>query len=107
MLVRIHADWRLWIIADDGVDYATLLDRVGLNDPRIVHIDSGGVGGAANARNLVLDRLNTPFAAILDADDRLKPKKLALAAVALAEYAIVTTALDVMDEQFIHLRHIG
>lgn len=108
VLAQTHADWQLWLIADDGFDYARLLAEAGLDDSRIVHLSSGGVGlGAATARNRALERLDTPFAAILDADDRLKPQKLELAVEALAEHAIVTTALDVMDEAFNHLRFVG
>ena len=108
VLAQTHADWQLWIIADDGADYAALLAAAGIADPRIVHIDSGGIGrGASNARNVAFERLNTPYAAILDADDRFKPNKLALAVAALADHAIVTTALDVMDEAFGHLRYVG
>ncbi|MCS6758110.1 MAG: glycosyltransferase family 2 protein [Candidatus Devosia euplotis] len=98
VLAQAHADWQLWIIADDDLDYATMLSAAGIADHRIVHIDSGGIGrGASNARNVELERLDTPYTAILDADDRLKPQKLELAVAALAEHAIVTTELDVMD----------
>ena len=108
VLAQTHADWQLWIIADDGVDYAGLLARAGVADGRIVHLESGGIGrGASQARNMALDRLDTPYAAILDADDRLKPHKLARAVAALADHAIVTTALDVMDDAFVHLRYVG
>ncbi len=105
---QTHPDWQLWIIADDGEDYAAVLADAGIRDCRIMHITSGGLGrGASNARNVALEQISTPYAAILDADDRLKPKKLELAVAALAEHAIVTTALDVMDEQFNHLRLVG
>jgi len=108
VLAQTHADWQLWIIADDGEDYARVLAAAGIVDPRIIHLDSGGIGrGASNARNAALDRIETPYAAILDADDRLKPDKLERAVLALTEHAIVTTALDVMDEQFNHLRFVG
>lgn len=108
VLAQTHADWQLWIIADDGFDYARFLAAAGLVDDRIRHLDSGGIGrGASAARNRALDRLDTAFVAILDADDRFKPTKLERAVVALAEHAIVTTALDVMDDQFRHLRHVG
>ena len=108
VLAQTHADWQLWIIADDGADYAGQLAAMGIADSRIIHIDSGGIGrGAAHARNCALARLSTPYAAILDADDRFKPDKLARAVAALADHAIVTTALDVVDEGFRHLRHVG
>src|SRR5690606_17161269 len=97
-----------WIVADDGFDYAAFLAERGLADPRQVFLSSGGVGrGASNARNVALDRLDTPHAAILDADDRLKPQKLEQAVAALAQCGIVSTALDVMATDFTHLRHVG
>ena len=108
VLDQTHADWQHWIIADDGFDYAAFLFEQGLNDPRQVFLTSGGVGrGASVTRNVALDRLDTPYAAILDADDRLKPQKLERAVAVLADYGIVTTALDVMTEDFRHLRHVG
>src|SRR5690606_31733461 len=108
VLDQTHADWLHWIVADDGFDYAALLVEQGLNDPRQVFLSSGGVGrGASLTRNIALDRLDTPYAAILDADDRLKPQKLEFAVSALGQYGIVTTALDVMTDDFRHLRFVG
>lgn len=108
VLEQTHADWEHWIIADDGVDYAAFLDGLGLRDPRQVFLSSGGQGrGASVTRNVALERIEAPYAAILDADDRLKPQKLEKAVEALAEYGIVTTALDVMTMDFTHLRDVG
>jgi glycosyltransferase involved in cell wall biosynthesis len=108
VLDQSHADWQHWIVADDGFDYAAFLVEQGLNDPRQVFLTSGGVGrGASVTRNVALERLETPYAAILDADDRLKPHKLERAVAALADHGIVTTALDVMTDDFRHLRFVG
>jgi len=108
VLDQSHGDWQHWIIADDGFDYAGFLAERGLADPRQVFVDSGGIGrGASVTRNVALDQLDTPYAAILDADDRLKPHKLEKAVAALDRYGIVTTALDVMTMDFTHLRHVG
>lgn len=108
VLGQTHGDWQHWIVADDGFDYAALLAEQGLNDPRQVFLTSGGVGkGASMTRNVALDQLESPYAAILDADDRLKPQKLEKAVAALADYGIVTTALDVMTDDFQHLRYVG
>jgi glycosyltransferase involved in cell wall biosynthesis len=108
VLDQSHADWQHWIVADDGFDYAAFLVEQGLNDPRQVFLTSGGVGrGASVTRNVALERLETPYAAILDADDRLKPRKLERAVAALADHGIVTTALDVMTDDFRHLRFVG
>ena len=108
VLDQSHADWQHWIVADDGFDYAAFLVEQGLNDSRQVLLTSGGVGrGASVTRNVALERLDTPYAAILDADDRLKPQKLERAVAGLADYGIVTTALDVMTDDFRHLRFVG
>ncbi len=108
VLDQTHADWQHWIIADDGFDYAGFLAEKNLADPRQVFLTSGGLGrGASITRNVALERLETPYAAILDADDRLKPQKLEKAVAALTHYGIVTTALDVMSMDFSHLRYVG
>lgn len=100
--------WELWLIADDGADYSAFLAEAGISDPRIRFLSSGGTGrGASNTRNVALEQITAPYAAILDADDRLKPSKLERAVAALADHAIVTTALDVMTDSFTHLRHVG
>lgn len=108
VLDQTHADWLLFIVSDDGTDYEAFLAAAGLSDPRLRFISSGMVGGGASrARNIALDLLETPFAAILDADDRLKPQKLARVAAALEAFPIVTTALEVMDDSYRHLRHVA
>lgn len=108
VLAQTHADWQLWLVADDGADYEAFLATSGIRDRRIRFLSSGGNGlGASTTRNVALDRIDAPFAAILDADDRLNPQKLELAVRALADHAIVTTALDVMTDDFRHLRYVG
>ncbi|SEP63117.1 teichuronic acid biosynthesis glycosyltransferase TuaG [Devosia sp. YR412] len=108
VLTQTHADWQLWLIADDGANYAAFLAEAGISDPRIRNLSSGGVGrGASVTRNVALEQITAPYAAILDADDRLKPQKLELALKGLADHAVVTTALDVMTEDFSHLRFVG
>ncbi len=108
VLAQTYPHWQLLIVSDDGVDYAELLGRQGIADPRIIQLSSGKIGGGASAaRNLALEASTAPYAAILDADDRFKPEKLALAMAALGDHAIVTTALDVMTDRFVHLRHVA
>lgn len=108
VLAQTHADWEHWIIADDLVDYEALLRAEGLFDPRQRFLSSGMMaGGSTRARNIVLDQLTTPYAAILDADDRLKPRKLELSVAALQHHPLVSTALDVMDETYRHIRFVG
>ncbi len=108
LLAQTHAEWEAWIIADDGQDYETVLAAKGLRDRRFRFLSSGQVGtGASRTRNLALDRIDTPFAAILDADDRMKPEKLQLAVARLADHPIISVALDVMNESYERLRLVG
>jgi glycosyltransferase involved in cell wall biosynthesis len=108
VLEQTHADWELWLIADDGADYERYLAGNGIRDSRIKYLSSGGKGrGASNTRNVALEAITAPYAAILDADDRMKPQKLERAVSALEECGIVTSALDVMTDRFEHLRFVG
>jgi hypothetical protein len=108
VVAQSHAEWEAWIIADDGQDYEQVLADQGLRDKRFRFLSSGRVGaGAARARNLALDRIDTPYAAILDADDRMKPDKLTRAVAVLADHPIVSVALDVMDDSYNRLRLVG
>jgi len=108
VLAQDHADWEHWIVSDDGRDYEALLAAAGLRDPRQRHLDSGTPGGGASrARNVALDRIDAPFVAILDADDRFKPGKLGAAVAALEHHAIVSVALDEYDETGRQLRLVG
>ena len=108
LLAQTHEDWQAWIIADDAEDYQEILGHQGIRDTRLRFLSTGREGaGASRARNLALDRLNTPYVAILDADDRFKPDKLARAVAALAEHPIVSSALDVMNTSYQRLRLVG
>ena len=108
VLAQTYPAWELWLVADDGFDYEAFLAQAGVRDPRFRFLSSGGTGrGASNTRNVALEQITAPYAAILDADDRLKPQKLELAVAALAGHGIVSTALDVMTDDFRHLRHVG
>jgi glycosyltransferase involved in cell wall biosynthesis len=108
VMAQSFADWRLIVVGDDGADYEALLGRAGLADPRFVFIESGGVGtGASRARNVGLDAVTTRYGALLDADDRLKPTKLARLMAGLADHGIVTTAIEVTDAELRPLRQVG
>jgi glycosyltransferase involved in cell wall biosynthesis len=108
VLAQTYPYWELVLVSDDGVDYCQFLAAHGITNSRIRQLNSGKIGGGASAaRNVALDAITARYAAILDADDRLKPQKLELAVAALAHHGVVTTALDVMDEQFNHLRTVG
>jgi glycosyltransferase involved in cell wall biosynthesis len=108
VLAQTNPDWEHWIIADDLVDYEALLAAQGLTDKRQRFRSTGKLGGGSTAaRNQLFDEISTPYAAILDADDRFKPNKLEPALVALQHHPIVSVALDVMDETYRHLRFVG
>ncbi len=108
VLAQTHAEWEHWIVADDGGDYERLLAEAGIRDARLRFLASGAVGGGASrARNLALERIGAPYVAILDADDRFKPDKLARAVEALSHHAIVSVALEEFDENGRRLRLVG
>lgn len=108
LLAQTYPDWRLLIVADDGADYEAELARQGLADRRCRFLGSGGAGtGAARTRNAGMEAIDTPYAALLDADDRFLPHKLERVVAALARYAIVSTAIDVVDADERHLRLVG
>ena len=108
VLAQTYADWSLVIISDDGTDYQAFLSGKGIADPRLMFLSSGMVkAGASRARNVGLDVIETPYAAVLDADDAYKPAKLARVAKALGEHAIVSTSLDVMSDDFTHHRFVA
>jgi glycosyltransferase involved in cell wall biosynthesis len=108
VLAQTYPHWEHWIVSDDGVDYEALLAADDLRDPRLKFLSSGAIGGGASrARNVALDRLSAPYAAILDADDRFKPDKLEQAVAALQHHPIVSVALDEFDEVGNRLRLVG
>ncbi|MEO6394978.1 MAG: glycosyltransferase family A protein [Devosia sp.] len=108
VIAQTYRDWQHWIIADDGRDYEALLEQEGLRDERQIFLASNNVGGGASrARNVALERITAFYVAILDADDRFKPHKLAQAAAALEHFPIVSCALEEFDETERHLRPVG
>src|SRR5690606_25574028 len=108
VLAQTWPHWRLVVISDDGTDYEVLLAGLGLRDSRFRFLTTGRVAaGASHARNLALETVDTDYVAILDADDRFKPGKLARAVAALETHAVVTSALEVMDEGYRPLRRVG
>ena len=108
LLRQTYADWQLLLVTDDGADYERVLVEQGLGDRRIRYLSSGGIGtGAAATRNAGFEAIDTPYAALLDADDRFTPDKLARVIGALGEHAIVSTAIDVVDADERHLRFVA
>jgi succinoglycan biosynthesis protein ExoO len=70
VLEQTVEDWEAIIVADDDVDYAALLYRSGIEDPRLRFVSTGRSGsGCHNARNVGLTLAGGDFIAALDADD--------------------------------------
>ena len=108
LIAQSFPDWELLLVADDGADYGRILAGSGIADGRIRLLSSGGVGmGAAKARNVALEAGRAPHAALLDADDLMKPEKLAAMLAALADNAIVSTALEVTNTDLKPLRLVA
>lgn len=96
VLAQTHHRFELIVVADDGEDYQALLGRAGLTDARIRFLDSGRIGGGSPpARNVGLDAARHRFSAILDADDRFAPEKLATMLPGAAEHGLASCALNV------------
>jgi glycosyltransferase involved in cell wall biosynthesis len=108
VLAQTYPHWEQWIVADDGVDYEALVADAGIRDRRLHFVSTGHVGsGSSRARNVALRELTTPFAALLDADDRFKPLKLERVHPALDNFPIVSTAIEELALAGEHLRTVG
>ena len=108
VLDQTHIHFELIVVSDDGADYAGILSDIGIIDDRIHHCTTGQVGGGSSrARNLGLDAAKYRFCAILDADDRFAPDKLAMMVPKAAQYGLASCALNVTDSQGKHLRHVA
>lgn len=108
VLSQSHAEWELIVVADDDMDYEAVLGRAGITDTRIRFLSTGKEGsGSPPARNLGLDAARYPYAAILDADDALFAQKLARCVPLLKEHAIISCALQVVDDRMAPLRTVG
>lgn len=108
VLAQTHLAWELLIVADDDQDYQAVLGRAGIADKRIRHFSTGKIGsGSPPARNLGLDNAGFRYAAILDADDAMRPDKLALALPHLKAHGVVSCALVVESADGSVLRTVG
>lgn len=108
VVAQTYPHWEQWIVADDGVDYEALLADVGIKDERLHFLSTGAIGsGSSAARNQALSTLQTPFVALLDADDRFKPTKLERVRLALEDFPIVSTAIEELTPDGTRLRTVG
>ena len=74
VLAQEFPDWEM-VVVDDGSADETPEILAGFTDPRIRVIRTEGLGRAV-ARNLALQVLETPWIAILDGDDLMRPDRL-------------------------------
>lgn len=108
VLVQTHANWEFIIVADDMVDYESVLGRAGIKDTRIRHLSTGAKGsGSPPARNLGIEAARHNYLATLDGDDLLHPEKLVRAVAVLPTHGLVSCALQVVGADLSPLRTVG
>ncbi len=108
VLAQTHRNWQLLIVADDDIDYESVLGRAGIADRRIRHLSTGATGsGSPSARNLGLDHADHTISAILDADDAFAPQKLDRVLPHLRSHGIVSCALRVESATGVFLRTVA
>jgi len=76
------------IVVDDGSTDGTAAAALAINDPRVIVISIAASGGPARPRNIALARARSPYIATLDADDVLKPGRLAASADLLDRFPV-------------------
>lgn len=85
--------WRAVIVSDDGCDYPVA-------DPRVRTTSTGRIGaGPSVARNVGFALADTPLVAVLDADDRFLPERLARLAPLALEAGAACDTVAVVREQ--------
>lgn len=98
VLGQTYGGWE-WIIAsDDGEDYAAVIDRAGMLDPRIQFTSTGGVKrGECVARNKALAQAQGDVLAVLDADDAFVPEKLEKLLPRVLEHGAATSDIVIVN----------
>ena len=71
------------LVVDDGSTDRTVAEVRAIHDPRVTVISIAASGGPARPRNLGIWQARSPYVSLLDADDLLKPGKLAASVAAL------------------------
>jgi glycosyltransferase involved in cell wall biosynthesis len=71
------------LVIDDGSTDRSAAEATAIDDPRVSLIQIRPSGGPSRPRNVGIERARAPFVALLDADDLLKPDKLASSVAAL------------------------
>jgi glycosyltransferase involved in cell wall biosynthesis len=103
-----YKHWELIIVADDEIDYESVLGRVGLLQSNIKFLSTEGSGsGSPIPRNMGLDAAQFEYSAILDADDLMHPQKFELSIAQLPYYPVISCALQLLTEDHLPLRTVG
>ena len=100
VLLQADVDIEVLLISDDHLDYRPVLQRAGVDDPRVRQLMTATPGsGPGQARTLGLDRAKGRFIATLDADDQYAPDRLAPLVALAAEHgaALDNTAMIAED----------
>ena len=111
VLAQTLTDWECIVVSDDQVDYAAVLERDNISDPRIRHVSTGRVGtGCHAARNRGLAECRGDVIGALDADDVWMPRRLeVLTPQALRHGAAVDgpRVVDAADGSILYLAFDG
>jgi glycosyltransferase involved in cell wall biosynthesis len=71
------------LVIDDGSTDHTVAEVRAIPDPRVTVVSIAASGGPARPRNIGISRARAPYVSLLDADDLLRPGKLAASVAAL------------------------
>ncbi len=100
VLAQTYKDYVLYLIDNGSTKDNTREILHSYTDPRIVHVDVDVNNGTSSAYNAVLNRIDTPWVAIIHADDLWYPTKLEKQMAFLEEhpdYCILGTWYDYID----------
>lgn len=96
-------EWRAILVDDGSTDATTTMFRDAAKaDPRFELIRNERPAGLGAARNVALDRVETPFVGFLDADDEMTPAALERLTSTLRE-----TGSDLVAGAYVRLRPDG
>lgn len=100
VLAQTYRDYTLYLIDNGSTKDNTREILHSYTDPRIVHVDVDVNNGTSSAYNAVLNRIETPWVAIIHADDMWYPTKLEKQMAFLEQhpdYCMLGTWYDFID----------
>ncbi|HSI04292.1 MAG: glycosyltransferase family 2 protein [Myxococcota bacterium] len=99
-LAQTHRDLEVIIVSDDGRDYVALLSERSITDPRLRQLSTGKNGsGCHRARNLGLRGTHGELVTHFDADDVMRPEKIARLLPLARHHGAAFDAVDVIDDR--------